>query len=312
VFQRRCCVAAATGAGTLLDTRRPASFDHPRCRESATYVHDPGHCEPPAGRRRNRTVLGCEVRSRAVRSSPADRIWGEEKIFCCVTTRGCNFWVLNNLGRDLGSMPAFLLGLGMLHFDVGVLATFSLAASCLPAADLPQAFRVLAIALVPASWLVLASASLAQADPWARSPRSGQTAVSLRNVKGAHGSGYSQGKARGECWLHSPRALSQLEQDANLPVYRFFENKTERQTISSTRREQDPPALITKRSSSREQDPEINGLITRQEQEPGAAVQTIKSAAGSRTGPTSTSSAHRDAAGVAMRVGFTLSDLHKA
>ena len=176
---------------------------------------------------------------------------------------------------------------------------FSLAASRLPAADLPQAFRVLAVALVPASRLVLASASFAKASPRARSPRSGQTAVSVSTVEGAHGSGNSQGKARGECWSHSPRALSKLEQDAYLPVYRLLENKTERQTVSSTRWEQEPralphqtivfsrtrqrdkrshrragnknpEALPTERSSSREQDREINGLIAAWEQEPGS------------------------------------------
>jgi len=161
----------------------------------------------------------------------------------------------------------------------------------LPAADLPQAFRVLAVALVPAPRLVLASASFAQADPRARSPRSGQTAVSVSNVKGAHGSGNSQGKARGECWSHSPRALSKLEQDAYPPVYRLLENKTERQTVSSARREQGPRALLTKRSSSREQDREINGLIdglgTRI---PSAAHQTTESAAESEIGPTGESS----------------------
>ena len=108
-----------------------------------------------------------------------------------------NFRVLNGLGRDFSSLPALPLDLGMLGLDEVVLATFRLPAGRLPAADLPQAFRVLAVALVPASRLVLASASFAQADPRARSPYSGQVAVFLRNVKGAHGSGNSQGKGSG-------------------------------------------------------------------------------------------------------------------
>jgi hypothetical protein len=141
------------------------SSGHPRCRESATDVHDPGHCEPPDGRRRNRSVLGCEVRSRAVRSSPADRIGGEKKNSCCVTTWVRNLRVLNDLGRGLVALTALLFGLGMLCLDVAVPTAFSLAASILPAADLPQAFRALAVALVPASWLVLASASFAKASP---------------------------------------------------------------------------------------------------------------------------------------------------
>ena len=90
------------------------------------------------------------------------------------------------------------------------------------------------------------------------------------------GAAISQGKARGECCSHSPRALSKLEQDAYLPVYRLLENKTERQTVSSTRREQEPRALLTKRSSSREQDREINGLIDAPgTRTPSAAHQTI-------------------------------------
>ena len=41
----------------------------------------------------------------------------------------------------------------MLGSDIGILATFGLPPRRLPAADLPQAFRVLAVALVPAPWL---------------------------------------------------------------------------------------------------------------------------------------------------------------
>jgi hypothetical protein len=36
------------------------------------------------------------------------------------------------------------------------------------------------------------------------------------------------------------------DQDACLPVYRPLKNKTERQTVSSTRRKQGPRALLTK------------------------------------------------------------------
>jgi hypothetical protein len=135
--------------------------------------------------------------SQGVGSSLADRRRGEGKIFCCVTTRGRNVRVLNGFGRDFGLLAALFLGLGMVGFGTGVLAAFRLAASCLPAADFPQALRVLAVALVPASRLVLASAPFAQADAWARSAASGQTAVSFRNLRSAHGSGYSRGKSSG-------------------------------------------------------------------------------------------------------------------
>ena len=59
VLAQGCGVAARTGAAARLGTRWPASSGHPRCRESATYVHDPGHCEPPDGRRGNSSVPGC-------------------------------------------------------------------------------------------------------------------------------------------------------------------------------------------------------------------------------------------------------------
>lgn len=58
----------------------------------------------------------------------------------------------------------------------------------LPAADLPLAFRLLAVALVPTPRLVFAPAPFAQADPRARSARSGLRAVVSLNVVGAHGS----------------------------------------------------------------------------------------------------------------------------
>jgi hypothetical protein len=167
---------------------------------------------------------------------------GAKKNSCCATTRGRNCRFLDGLGHDFGLPPALLFGLGMLFLDVAVPTAFSLAASILPAADFRHAFRVLAVALVPASWLVLASASLAKASPRARSPCSGQTPVSVSTVEGAHGSGNSHGKARGECRFHSPRALLKLEEDAYPPVYRLLENKTGRQTVSSARREQEPPS----------------------------------------------------------------------
>src|SRR5271156_1221729 len=83
-----------------------------------------------------------------------------------------------------------------------------------PTADLPPVFRVMAVALVPASWLVLAPASFAKASPRTRLPRSRRTAVSVNTVEGAHGSCDSQGKSSGRMLPHSPRALSKLEQDA--------------------------------------------------------------------------------------------------
>jgi hypothetical protein len=199
VSQRRGCVAATTDAGTLLGTRRPVSFDHPRCRGSATYVHDQGQCELPAGRRRNRSVPGCEVRSHAVRSSPADRITEGEKKFCCVTTRRRKFRFLNILGHGLDLLTARFLCLGMLGFGGVGLATFTLSPCRQPAVDLSQAFRVLTVALVPTSRVVLATALFVDAGSLARAARSGFGTTFFFNVVVAHGRFDLPREARGEC-----------------------------------------------------------------------------------------------------------------
>jgi hypothetical protein len=231
--RQRCHVDAGIVAGMQSDIRWPVSCGHRRCRESATYVLGPERCEPPDGRRRSKSEPGCAVSSPAVRGSRADRIRGAEKSFCCVTTRGDNFRVLNGLGRGLDAQAARLLSLGVLGFDHDILATFRLSASRVPATDLPLTFRVLAVALVPGPRLVPASASFAQAATRARAARPRQTSVALRNVEGAHGSGNSQGKSSGWMPYHSPRALSKRDQHPFSPVYRVRANQTPNQTLSS-------------------------------------------------------------------------------
>jgi hypothetical protein len=104
-----------------------------------------------------------------------------------VTTRRRNFRVLNGLERDFGLLPALPLGLGMLGLDAVVLATLRLAAGRLPAADLPQAFRGLAVALVPTSRVVLAIALFVDAGSLARAARSGFETAFFFNVVVAHG-----------------------------------------------------------------------------------------------------------------------------
>ena len=257
--QRRWSADARIGSGVRPGIRWPVSCVHPKSREIATCVPGPGRCESPDGRWRSNSEPGCGARSRGARGSPADRIRGEEKIFCCVTTRGRNFGVLNSLGRCFGAVAALLLSLGMLVLDASVLTTFRLAARRLPAADLPPAFRVLAVALVPASRRVFAPTPLAQADPRARSPRSGQTTVSVSNVKGAHGSGNSQGKSSG-------RMLVAFSSGA-----------------IKTRKRRLPASLSSSREPDRETNDLIDALGTRTQ---SAALQTIESAAESEIGPT--------------------------
>ena len=213
MLNRRRCVGAETGVRVQLGTGRSASSGHPRCREIATYVHDPGHCEPPDDRCDNSSEPGCGGKSQAVRSSPADRKKKGGKRFCRVTTRRRNFSLWNGLGRGLGLLAAHSFCLGMLGLDLGGLATFGLPLRSLPAADLPLAFRVLAITLVPTPRLVLATALFAQAVPRAWAACSGFRTVLCFMVVGAHGRYISPGKCSGRMSHHSPRALSKREQN---------------------------------------------------------------------------------------------------
>jgi hypothetical protein len=123
-----------------------------------------------------------------------------------VTTRRRKFRFLNILGHELGLLTARLLSLGMLGFDAVLQATFSLAASRLPTADLPPAFRVLAVALVPASWLILATALFVDAGALARAARSGFGTGLFFNVVVAHGRFCLPRESSGRMLPHSPRA----------------------------------------------------------------------------------------------------------
>ena len=68
----------------------------------------------------------------------------------------------------------------------------------LPASDLPLAVRILAVALVPTPWLVLAPTTLTQADPRPRAARTDAATAFWIIMKVTHGSAISQGTARGE------------------------------------------------------------------------------------------------------------------
>ena len=122
---------------------------------------------------------------------------GPGKKFCCVTTRRRRFWLLSGLGRGFGPLAARAFGLGMAGFGSGGLAMSGLPLGRQPAPDLALAFRVLAVALIPASRQVLAAAPFAQADPGAWSPPSGGRTVLGFIVKGAHGRLDSQGRSSG-------------------------------------------------------------------------------------------------------------------
>jgi hypothetical protein len=210
-LEETCYTVAEAAAGVRLGTRNSVSCVRPRCRARATCVLDPGHCEPPDGRQGNSTAPGCGVRSRDVRGTPVDRITEEKKSFRCVTTRRRNLGALNGLGRGLNSLTARLFRPGMSGFGLGGLAMLGLPPCRLPLADLPETFRVLAIALVPAPRLVLAAASLAQAGAQARSTPSGRTATFSRSLTSAHGRCLLPRESSGRMLSHPPRARSRRE-----------------------------------------------------------------------------------------------------
>jgi hypothetical protein len=122
-----------------------------------------------------------------VRSSLADRIREGRKNFCCVTTRGRKFRLLNILGHGLGTLTARFLRLRMLGFGGRGLATFTLSPRRQPAVDLLLAFGILTVALVPTSRVVLATALFVDAGSLARAARSGFGTAFYFNVVVAHG-----------------------------------------------------------------------------------------------------------------------------
>jgi hypothetical protein len=170
-------VVATTGAGAWPGTQRPASSGHPSCCERATCALDPGRYESPDGRWGHSNELGYGPTSRVIRNSRADRREEGKKRLCCVTTRGRVLWTLSSLGDGLGALAARTLGLGVLGFALGVLATMGLPPSGLPAADLAPALGILAVTLGPATRPVLAPAPFAQAVSRARSALSGPRTV---------------------------------------------------------------------------------------------------------------------------------------
>lgn len=185
-------------AGARPDTRWPASCGHRRCRERATCARDPTRCERPACRRGSSSEPGYGMMSRELHGSPAGcRVEGK-KFFCCtccVTTRGRKIHVLNGFGRDLGSLTALLLRLGMAGSSHGVLAMPGLAPRRLPTTDFPPTVRIVTVTLVPTRGKILTITLLAQAGPQPRSTRSRRAPASYFNLMGAHGSCNSQGKS---------------------------------------------------------------------------------------------------------------------
>ena len=203
-------VAAEPVARALPDTPQRVGDGHGKFREIATCVHDPKHCQPPDGRQRSSSVPGCGSTKAAVRGTPAGRTRVVEKKFCCVTTRRRNFRVLLCLGHGFGALAAHAFRLGMLGFGLGIQPALGLPPRCLPAANLPLAFRILAVTLVPTPRLVLLSAAFAQAKPHPRAASTGTTTALWFMVAGAHGSLYLPRDSPGRMCNRSARALVQI------------------------------------------------------------------------------------------------------
>jgi hypothetical protein len=203
-------MGAGTGARALPDTQQRVGDGHGKFRATATYVHDPRPGESPYGRQRSSSVPGCESTKAAVRGTPAGHTRVVEKKFRCVTTRRRNFRILRCLGHGFGSLAAHALRLGMLCFGLGIQAAFGLPPRCLPAANLPLAFRILAVTLVPAPRLVLPSAASAQAHPRPRAASTGTSTALWFNVAGAHGSQDLPRDSPGRTCNRSSRALVQI------------------------------------------------------------------------------------------------------
>ena len=118
-------------------------------------------------------MLGCEASSREIHGSLVGRREEAKKRFCCVTTRGLNLSVLNGVRCSLSSLASLSFGLGVPGSDAGIEAMRNLPADRLPAPHLTQTFGILAITLMPAPRLVLATASFAQTRPQTGSTCSG-------------------------------------------------------------------------------------------------------------------------------------------
>ena len=193
--RRRWIAAAGIGCGVRPGIRWPVSYGHLKCRGSSTCILDPAHCERRDGRPDNSSVPDYGATPPGLHSNLADHRPEEKKILCRVTTRGRKIHVLNGLGRDLSSLAALPLRLGMAKSNRGVLAMRGLAPRRLPTTDFPLTVRVVTVTLVPTRRQILTITPLAQASPQPRSTRSRRAPASYFNVRGAHGSCNSQGKS---------------------------------------------------------------------------------------------------------------------
>lgn len=132
-----------------------------------------------------------------------------------MTTRRRNFDRFGGLRQRSGTLTARTFGLGMLDFGCLFLPPPGLSLRRLPATNQAQAFRILAVALIPAPRLVLLSTPLAQANP---RPRSAAATVWLIMTL-AHGRCFSQGTARGNVLPFPSGAFQNRQPDGCANLY---------------------------------------------------------------------------------------------
>ena len=97
------------------------------------------------------------------------------------------------MGRRVGTRLAALSRVSRPLFPhLRALAVPLLTLGVLPALHLGQALWLLAITLVPAAWLIDASAAFAQAESRRQMPRTGDTGRSRGRLRSSHGRWYSR------------------------------------------------------------------------------------------------------------------------
>ena len=225
------------GAG-LFYTRCLASSVRPRCRGIATCVPDRGRCARPAGRRKSSSELGCGSSWWGVRSSPADGIMAREKKYEVCDHAAVQVLVFQRAGAGTLLVGGALFGLGVLGFDVAVLATFGLPPGTAPAVQLALAIRMLTVALVVTTRPVFACASVAQTLPLARTAPAAWSRLATeisRTLASATGGLISQGKARGECATIRPGHCQNANQDNVRDTHRHALNQTKNKTTLEKR-----------------------------------------------------------------------------
>jgi hypothetical protein len=178
-------------------TPEHASLARPTCSDSTTCARDPGRRIAPFGKQRNNSASERGRPGLVVHGSRAAGKAAEKKTVCPVTTVGRYLLSARWLSRGLGALAPLPFGLGVLGLRLRLAPAAGLTLTRLPTTDQPQAYRILAIALVPTAGLVATAATLAQANPHGET-RSPSVTMRVRiTLRRTHGRCHSQRLTRG-------------------------------------------------------------------------------------------------------------------